>query len=99
MENTFYGVIYKIENSINKKVYIGQTVDFKNRKFCSIKCASLNRKKYKTEEEIERYKEERRKKSAERFNIYYHSVFKKKPNWRQIVSERNKKYILKNKNK
>jgi group I intron endonuclease len=44
--STFYGVIYKITNLINGKIYIGQTKQNPNKRWCSHKNNSKN-KKYK----------------------------------------------------
>lgn len=64
----------------------------RDRKFCSKKCVYLNKRKYKTKEQIEKHIEDRRIENARRYNFYYHNIFKKRENWRKIISERNKKY-------
>jgi len=63
-----------------------------NRKYCCVECGHLGRRVYKTEEERRKRDEEKRRKYAQRSLHYYHNVFKKKPNWRQIVKERNDRY-------
>lgn len=59
------------------------------RKYCSSKCSALGRRKYKTPEQIAKHKEELRIKNAKKANFFYHNIFKKRENWRDIVKDRN----------
>ena len=61
----------------------------KTRTFCSRRCASLGMRKYRTPAERIRAKRERRVRARERASRHYHEVFKKNPQWREIVRIRN----------
>lgn len=58
------------------------------RKYCSRSCFVDSRRKIVSVEE----QEIRRKKNRARAHSYYHDVFKKRKDWRQIVRERNLRY-------
>jgi hypothetical protein len=70
-----------------------------NRKYCSLKCSHLGRRKYKTKKEIEEHKKRMREYYAEKSHNYYHNIFKKRKDWKDIVRDRNRKNALKNKKK
>lgn len=63
----------------------------KERKFCSLSCSHEGRKVYKTKEAVASHRKELREYYAEKARDYYHNVFKKKKNWKQIVKERNQR--------
>jgi len=65
----------------------------KNRKYCSLSCSNLGRRKYKTKEERKEYKEKVRLQYAKKSKDYYHNVFKKRSDWKDIVKERNDRAI------
>ncbi len=61
-----------------------------NRKYCSVKCRSVGARK--DPQLLAKNAPDYKKKKAKYANFYYHNFFKKNPNWKNIVSERNKKY-------
>jgi len=69
----------------------------KGRKFCSLKCSHSGRRSYKTEEEISARKKELRTYYAGKSNDYYHNVFKKRSDWKDIVKGRNQRAAIKRK--
>lgn len=65
------------------------------RNFCSRECFHESRRIAHTPDEKEARKQKRREMNKKRARDYYNNVFKKLPNWREIVKERNKKYVEK----
>lgn len=63
----------------------------KQRRYCSRKCSHRGLRKYKTRSERAAARKEKRLRAKERANRYYHEVFKKNPQWREIVRGRNMK--------
>lgn len=58
--------------------------------YCSIKCSALGRRIYKTAEERRRAVEKHKTRMRQRAKKFYHNVFKKNPQWKEIVRARNK---------
>jgi DNA-binding XRE family transcriptional regulator len=71
------------------------TAKTKGRNFCSRECFHESRRIAHTAEEKEARKQERREMNKRRARDYYNNVFKKLPNWRELVRERNQKYAKK----
>lgn len=69
--------------------------NLRDRKYCSIECSQLGRRKYKTEEERASRKQELKEYYSRKSKEYYQGVFKKKKNWREILKERNSRYAKK----
>lgn len=67
----------------------------RGRKYCSRECFISSRKDYSSPEEKKELDEVRRKRNRERSHDYYHNVFKKMPDWKKRLRDRNKKYSKK----
>jgi hypothetical protein len=65
------------------------------RKYCSVECSQLGRRKYRTDEERAVRREELKEYYSRKSREYYQEVFKKKKNWREILRERNSRYAKK----
>ena len=63
----------------------------KDRKFCSRECFCKSRINNLTDKELEEREAIRKEKNRLKAKKYYHNVFKKQNNWKEIVKERNKK--------
>jgi len=61
----------------------------KKRVFCSRQCSHSAMRKYRTKPEQRALEQLRKKKAAARARNYYHNVFKKKSDWREVVRKRN----------
>jgi len=79
---------YTIKCSTCKKKFI---TNKKDRKFCSRECFRKSRIKKLTVKEKTEREILRREKNRLKAREYYHNVFKKQENWKDIVKERNKK--------
>jgi group I intron endonuclease len=93
MENYISGVIYKVTNLINNKVYIGQTINFnkrksdhlRNSKYSNLKCG--NTLFYKA---IRKYDKDNFK-----WEIIWKGFFFKKKNQESLLDKREKYFIKK----
>lgn len=63
-----------------------------HRKYCSRECFRQSRIKQYSAEELAQREAERKRKNREKARHYYHNVFKQRPDWQDVVKERNKKY-------
>jgi transcriptional regulator with XRE-family HTH domain len=61
------------------------------RTFCTRPCFFQYRKMFLTPEEKKKRKEEVRIKNRERSRAYYHQVFKRRSDWKDIIRKRNEK--------
>ncbi len=61
----------------------------KQRKFCSRACYYVSKQRLLTDKEREEKLQQKRLRDRNRSKKYYHEVFKKKPNWRALVKDRN----------
>ena len=68
------------------------TIRLKGRVYCSRKCFFESRKIQRTPEEKQKLIAKKREQNRLRSQKYYHEVFKKKSNWREIVKQRNQQY-------
>lgn len=68
------------------------TTLFKGRQYCSRDCFSKSRRKYRSAAERKVMLEKRRLQAIERSRLYYHKVFKKRKDWKDIVRMRNQRY-------
>lgn len=66
----------------------------KNQKYATREYFYLARRKYRTKEELERYMEKKREQNRKKAAWYYHNVFKRRSDWRDIVRQRNQKYAV-----
>ena len=66
----------------------------KNQKFATREYFYLSRRKYRTPEELVLMKEARREKNRKKASWYYHNVLKKHPDFKEIIRQRNKKYVV-----
>lgn len=82
-------VVYSFTCKNCKKVF---SSNLKRRIYCSRKCADESKKVHRSIAEQEAFLVKLREKVRVRANDYYHQVFKKRSDWRQITRERNKKY-------
>jgi len=67
------------------------TTNKRSRKYCSRECFCQSRKLILNQEELEEYIETKKEKNRLKAKKYYHSVFKQKEDWKEIVKERNKR--------
>lgn len=76
--------------------YSGEVFYSKNKRQCYAKREYyyLSRRKYTTPEARQAYLEKRRAKNRKKASWYYHNVFKKRPDWQDIVRRRNEKYAV-----
>lgn len=66
----------------------------KKQKFATREYFYLSRRKYRTKEELALQKENRRKKNREKAAWYYYNVLKKRPDFKEIVRQRNQRYAI-----
>lgn len=64
----------------------------KSQKYASREYFYLARRKYKTQKEIEEQKERRRERNRAKASWYYHNVIKARPDFKELIRERNQKY-------
>lgn len=76
--------------------YSGKKFKSRNRhqKYAKREYFYLARRKYHTKEEIEAYNERRREKNRQKASWYYYNVLKKRPDFKEIVRARNRKYAV-----
>lgn len=67
----------------------------KGRKFCSRECFFKSREVVRSATEQAKVDRLRKERNRVRSREYYHKVFKKRPDWRTVVKDRNKKYARK----
>ncbi len=72
-----------------KEKHTSRTED---RKFCSRECFSASRRLKLSPQEAKRKLELKKEKNRERSRKYYHTIFKKKADWKDIVKKRNTNY-------
>jgi len=87
--------VYKEYTFNCKECKKGVSLKLAGRIYCSRVCFFKSREVKRTPEEETKRLEERREKNRLRSKSYYHGVFKKKDNWREVVKKRNKKYAEK----
>lgn len=63
------------------------------RKFCSRKCAGLAKRVNRSPAEQERYTQMKREKMKAYAKWYYHNVFKKRSDWKEVVKIRNRRWL------
>lgn len=66
----------------------------KKQKFATREYFYLSRRKYRTKEELAAQKEKKRQKNREKAAWYYYNVLKKRPDFREIVRQRNQRYAV-----
>lgn len=94
----YQGVEQRIKPTLTKKCKTcGSEYFTKNvlRKYCSINCVASKKKVIHDQE----WHRKQREFNRIRCNKYYHEVLKKRPDFKQLIHERNIKYSLKKKNK
>ncbi len=66
----------------------------KKQKFATREYFYLSRRKYRTKEELAAQKEAKREKNRQKAAWYYYNVLKKRPDFKEIVRQRNQKYAV-----
>lgn len=90
--------VYKTYSFRCKQCRREVSVKLDGRSYCSRDCFFLSRNKKRSAAEEKRRTDARRERNRVRSRAYYHGVFKKRPDWKKIVRERNQKYARLRKN-
>lgn len=76
--------------------YSGKKFESRNKKqkFATREYFYLSRRKYRTKEELAAQKEAKREKNRQKAAWYYYNVLKKRPDFKEIVRQRNQRYAV-----
>lgn len=76
--------------------YSGEKFESRNKKqkFATREYFYLSRRKYRTKAELETQKEVKREKNRQKAAWYYYNVLKKRPDFKELIRQRNQKYAV-----